>query len=41
MFNYFLFFLGTSENKFKAIQEKLDLADKRSSGERNQTERGW
>ena len=41
MFNYFLFFLGMSEDKFKAIQEKLDLDDKLSSGERNQTERRW
>ena len=37
----FYFFLGTSEDKFKAIQEKLDLDDKHSSGERNQTEKRW
>ena len=35
MFNYVLFFLGTSGDKVKAIQEKLDLDDKLSSGERN------
>ena len=31
----FYFFLGTSGDKVKAIQEKLDLDDKLSSGERN------
>ena len=36
MFNYNL---GTSEDKVKAIQEKLDLNDKHSSGERNKTEK--
>ena len=40
MSNYFLFFLGTSDDKVKAIQEKLDLDDKLSSGERNKTEKG-
>ena len=35
MFNLFSIFLGTSEDKVKAIQEKLDLDDKLSSGERN------
>ena len=33
-FHYCLF-LGSSEDKVKAIQEKLDLDDKLSSGERN------
>ena len=41
MFNYFLFFLGASEDKVKAIQENLALDDKHSSGERNKTEKRW
>ena len=41
MFNYFVFFLGTSEDKFKSIQEKPDLDDKISSGERNKIEKRW
>ena len=32
-------FLATSEDKVKAIQEKLDLDDKLSSGERNKKEK--
>ena len=36
----FSIFLGTSDDKVKAIQEKLDLDDKLSSGERNKTEKG-
>ena len=34
-------FLGKSEDKVKAIQEKLDVDDKHSSGERNETEKRW
>ena len=36
-----LFFLGTSEDKFKSIQEKPDLDDKLSSGERNKIKKRW
>ena len=34
-----IIFLGTSGDKVKAIQEKLDLDDKISSGERNKKEK--
>ena len=37
--NIFYFF-GTSDDRVKAIQEKLDLDDKLSSGERNKTDKG-
>ena len=40
MFKYFLYFFGTPDDKVKAIQEKLDLDDKFSSGERNKTDKG-
>ena len=39
MFNYFSIFLGSSEDKVKAIQKKPSLDDKLSSGERNKTEK--
>ena len=39
MFNYFSIFLGSSEDEVKAIQKKLALDDKLSSGERNKTEK--
>ena len=39
MFNYFSIFLGSSEDKVKAIQKKLALDDKLSSGERIKTEK--